>query len=148
LAERCDIQISRLNQYYADLRAELSEQKRRAHNAEEAATRHAERLAALAREEQTRVAELRQKSALNVDLRLLQLLRIEQPKLLVTISLTAPDHTRGQFEAVWDPLLEAVEAVTCPTCGKPSYELSLSRSGQIGCPSCKVVLANVRPVKR
>ncbi len=148
LAERCDIQISRLNQYYADLRTELSEQKRRAHNAEEAATRHTERLAALAREEQTRAAELRQKSVLHVDLRLLQLLRIEQPKLLVTVVLSAPDHTPGRLEAVWDPLLEVVEAVACPNCGRPSYEFTLSKFGQIGCGSCKATLTSGRPPKR
>ncbi|MDB5309912.1 MAG: hypothetical protein JWO38_4114, partial [Gemmataceae bacterium] len=103
LAERRDVHIARLNRYYADLRAELDEQKRRARNAEEAADRHAERLAALEREEQLRVTELRQKSILNVDLRLSQLLRIEQPKLLVQTVLTAADHAPGRLEVVWDP---------------------------------------------
>ncbi|HEV8058242.1 MAG TPA: hypothetical protein VGP68_00085 [Gemmataceae bacterium] len=144
LHERCDIQVSRLERYYADLRTELDEQKRRARNIEEAAARHAERLAALVREEKLRVAELRQKSILHVDLRLLQLLRIEQPKLLVQVLLTAEDSASGRLEVVWDPLLEQVEAVVCPNCGKPSYEFTLIRSGQVGCGSCKATLGGAK----
>ncbi|MDB5313696.1 MAG: hypothetical protein JWO38_7898, partial [Gemmataceae bacterium] len=49
------------------------------------------------------MTELRQKSILNVDLRLSQLLRIEQPKLLVQTVLTAADHAPGRLEVVWDP---------------------------------------------
>jgi hypothetical protein len=147
LTERRDVHVARLRRYYADLRAELAEQKRRARNAEEAAARHAERLTALDREEQLRVAELRQKSLLHVDLRLLQLLRVEQPKLLVQAVLTADGHAPGRLEVVWDPLLEVVEAVPCPLCGRPSYDFTLSRSGQVGCESCRSSLAG-RPPRR
>jgi hypothetical protein len=139
LHERCDLQIARLKRYYADLRAELDEQKRRARNAEEAAVRHVERLAALNREEQLRVAELRQKSLLHVDLRLLQLLRIEQPKLLLRLRLLTEGHAPGHLEVVWDPLLEVVEAAACPNCGKPSYEFAHAKSGQLTCNACKSV---------
>ena len=145
LAARTDVRIARLERYYADLRTEMDEQKRRARNLEEAAARHAERLAALQREEQLRVAELRQKKRLHVDLRLLQLLRVEQPKLLVQVGLTAEDHAPGSLQAVWDPLLEVVEAVPCPLCGKPSYDFSLSRSGQVGCAACKPALTSRKP---
>lgn len=150
LAERCDLHVARLTRYYADLRVELDEQKSRARNAEEAAARHAERLAALEREAQLRVAELRQKSVLHVELRLLQMLRIEQPKLLISTVLTAKDHAPGRLEVVWDPLLEVVEAVPCPVCGRPSYEFTLHRSGSVTCESCASSPAGgarFRPVK-
>ncbi len=148
LAERCDVQIGRLKQYYADLRAELDEQKRRTQNPAEAAVRQAERLAAMAREEQLRAAELRQKSRLDVDLRLLQLLRVEQPKLLVQTVLTAVDHAPGRLEVVWDPLLEAAEAVSCPVCGRPSYEFTLNRLGRVSCGSCQPTPSGGKPPRR
>ena len=148
LHDRCDLQVNRLERYYADLRTELDDQKRRARNVEEAAVRHTERLAALEREEKLRVAELRQKSILHVDLRLLQLLRIEQPKLLAQIQLSAKDHVSGKLEVVWDPLLEMVEAISCPSCGKPSYEFKLNKSGQIQCGSCEVSQTGARQGKR
>ena len=136
LAERRDQQIARLSRYYADLRKELDEQLGRARNVEEAKARHAERLATLEREEQLRIAELRQKSQLNVDLRLLQLLRIEQPKLLLSVALSAKDHAPGGLDVVWDPLTETVEAITCPRCGRPSYSFFLSKAGETGCEYC------------
>jgi hypothetical protein len=148
LAERCDVHVARLKRYYADLRTELDEQKRQARNVEEAAARLAERLTVLAREEQLRVAELRQKSILHVDLRLLQLMRIEQPKLLVQAMLTAENHAPGALEVVWDPLLEVVEAVQCPHSGRPSYDLTLTRSGQVTCEACKPNLTRGRPARR
>jgi len=136
LAERRDQQIGRLQRYYADLRTELDEQLQRARNVEEAKTRHAERLATQDREEKLRIAELKQKSQLHVDLRLLQLLRIEQPKLLLTVVLSAKEFASGRLEVVWDPLTETVEAVTCPNCGRPSYSFVLTKTGQIGCENC------------
>jgi hypothetical protein len=136
LLERRDQQIARLNRYYADLRTELDEQLQRARNVEEARARHAERLATLEREEKLRTAELRQKSQLHADLRLLQLLRIEQPKLLITAVLSAKDHASGRLEVVWDPLTEMVEAAKCPNCGRPSYSFVLNRAGQVGCENC------------
>jgi hypothetical protein len=148
LHDRCDIQIGRLKRYYADLRIELDDQKRRARNLEEAAARHAERKAALDREENLRVAELRQKSLLHVDLRLLQLLRIEQPKLLVQAGLHADERVSGKLELVWDPLTESVEAVACPSCGKPSYEFALSKSGQITCNACRTAVAGGKTPRR
>ncbi len=148
LTERCEVQIARLERYYADLRTELDEQKRRARNADEATARHAERVIALNHEQKLRVAELRKKSILSVDLRLLQLLRIEQPKLLMQTVLTADDHAPGRLEMIWDPLLEVVEAVLCPNCGKPSYDFTLSRTGQVGCGACKPTPTTGKPPRR
>ncbi|MDB5313692.1 MAG: hypothetical protein JWO38_7894, partial [Gemmataceae bacterium] len=43
---------------------------------------------------------------------------------------------------------EAVEAVPCPLCGRPSYEFTLSRFGQVGCEVCKPALTSGRPPRR
>jgi hypothetical protein len=135
LAERLHRQVQRLSRYYADLRAEAAEQTTRARKAEEAQARLPERLAAIEREEQMRISELRQKNTLRVHVRLLQMLLVHQPKLLVTAVLSAPKKVSQRLEVVWDPLTEAVEAVPCPTCGRPTLELEL-RGSQIVCPAC------------
>jgi hypothetical protein len=135
LSERCEHQIARMARYYADLRSEL-EQTHRGRQAEDAAERRAERRAAIDREQRLREAELRQKSTLRVPIRVLQLLMIQQPKLLVRASVTAPQREPTPLEVVWDPLLEAVEPVPCPTCQRPGYAFDLSRLGQLVCPSC------------
>jgi hypothetical protein len=131
LAERRDRQMARVQRYYGDLRGELEQQSHRGRQGEEADTRRAERLQAIDREEQVRLAELRRKSALRVHLRLLQLALIRQPKLLLrTRVATQP------LELVWDPLVDGLEAPPCPGCGRPTYALELTRPGQIVCPAC------------
>ena len=125
-----------MTRYSADLRSELEDQGRRGRQAEDAPARLAERRAAIDREEQFRVAELRQKSALRVSVRMLQLLLIEQPKLLVKTTVTAPTGMTSGLEMVWDPLTEAVEAIPCPTCQRPGYSFEFTRQGQLVCSAC------------
>jgi hypothetical protein len=138
LAERRDQQLARMSRYYADLRAELTEQSRRprGRSSEEGAERQAARLEAINREEQVRLAEVRQKTALHVHLRLLQVLRLQQPKLLVPATLLMKGQPCGRLELVWDPLTEALEPPSCPTCGRPTFALERLRTGQIVCPAC------------
>ena len=138
LSERGRQQIARMTRYYADLRGELEDQSRRGRQMEDAAARLAERRTAIDREEQFRVAELLQKSSLRVSVRLLQLLLIEQPKLLVKTTVAAPTGMSSGVEMVWDPLTEAVEAIPCPACKRPGYSFDFERlQGQAGLrPAC------------
>jgi hypothetical protein len=68
--------------------------------------------------------------------------------LLVEAALTAADHAPGRMEVVWDPLLEAAEAVACPACGRPSYEFTLSKSGRVSCKSCPPPQSGGKGTKR
>jgi hypothetical protein len=136
LAERLERQVARMRRYYADLRDELAEQRRRTHDKEDATERLEARQMAIDREEQVRVAELRQKSALRVHLRLLQMVMVQQPKLLVHTLFTVPGREPNHLELVWDPLLEMLEAVSCPECGRPTYALEATRLGRVVCPAC------------
>jgi hypothetical protein len=136
LAERSQQHLHRVRQYYADLRAELESQGRRGKQADDAETRLAERRAAIDREEQQRIAELRQKSSLRVSVSLLQLLQIQQPKLLLEVDLVVPKRPQGRLEVVWDPLTETFEAPPCPTCGRPGYAFDVDRLGRVVCPFC------------
>jgi hypothetical protein len=141
LSERLEQQITRMTRYYADLRAELEEQGQRARDKDEAATRLAARREAIGREEQLRIAELRQKATLRVHLRLLLLVVIQQPKLLLHARLAAPDRPAGPLELVWDPLEDALEAPPCPECQRPTYAFDLTRQGRAVCPACSSRLA-------
>ncbi len=150
LAERRDRQIERLTHYYTDLRGELEEQAHRGRShAEDAAARLLQRREAIDREERLRVAELMQKSQLRVHLQLLQLLRIDQPKLLIHTVITSEKPATGfasarqppaHLELVWDPLTEALEAPNCPVCGRPTFELAPTRQG-VACPACAAAAA-------
>jgi hypothetical protein len=131
LTERLGRQVERMRRYYHDLRAEVAEQADRAKTRGDDLAKFTSRREALDREEQLRVAELRQKNTLKVQLRLNNLLEVRQPKLLVKSTVGSIP-----LELVWDPLTEGLEAVPCPTCGQPTFVLSLNRQGGLGCPSC------------
>ena len=136
LEERCQQHLARLRHYYADLRNELEDQSRRGRPAADAEARLAQRRSALDREEQQRIAELRQKSTLHVSVSLLQLLQVQQPKLLAHVTLAVPKRPVAQLEVVWDPLSETVEAPPCPSCGRPGYAFEVDRLGHVVCPAC------------
>jgi hypothetical protein len=129
-------QVARMTRYYADLRRELEEQIERARGRGEDLARFAGRREALDREERSRVAELRQKGALRIQLRLLQVLLVQQPKLLLRAAVQGGKGPAASLELVWDPLTDALEAVPCPECGRPTFSLALNRQGRLLCPAC------------
>jgi hypothetical protein len=102
LHERLDKQVARMTQYYADLRQELDDQAARGQGRDEVVARSAARREALDREERLRVTELRQKNSLRLELRLLNLLVVQQPKLLVAAEVMS-EKAAAALELVWDP---------------------------------------------
>jgi hypothetical protein len=149
LKERLDKQAGRMTRYYDDLAHELREQARRSRDAE-ASEKYNSRGAALARERELRIAELKKKNALRVELRLLITLIVHRPKLEIqaTVSRPAAEGKPGDSAAaklVWDPLTGSLEAHPCALCGLPTFELSLRQSALV-CPACeKLPIARRRP---
>ncbi len=136
LRERLERQVARMTRYYRDLRSELDDQARRGRSGDEGRARVAARREAVDREERLRVAELRQKNTLRVNLRLLNLAVIQQPKLLVRCLLVSSQGKTGNLEMVWDPLIEALEAAPCPDCQRPTFAFGLTRQGRVVCSEC------------
>jgi hypothetical protein len=71
---------------------------------------------------------------LRVHVRLLQMLLVQQPKLLLAARLVGPKNMAQGIELVWDPLTEGLEAPACPECGRPTFELEWR--GRVVCPAC------------
>jgi hypothetical protein len=66
----------------------------------------------------------------------LNLLVVQQPKLLVAAEVKS-EKAAAALELVWDPLMDAVEAPPCPSCGRPGFAFELSRQGHLVCSSCR-----------
>jgi hypothetical protein len=129
-------ETQRISGYFTDLRAELADrQARAAAKGEDAAPFDAQRQA-LDREEQAQLADLRHKLALRVQIRLLNVLHVIQPKLRIRVQLVPSHGIGGEIEIVYDPALQKVEATICPECARPTLALALRRSGQVVCPAC------------
>jgi hypothetical protein len=149
LAERLHRQLERIGRYYGDLRAEVEEQAQKAGKRAEDPARFAARLETLAREEELRSAELRRKSQLKVHLRLLNLLVVHQPKLHLRADVTSAGSVASRLECVWDPVIEGIEAAVCSECRRPTFELGVTRQGQLVCPACAAAASTpARPARR
>ena len=146
LAERLERQAGRVSKYYADLADELDEQRQRAAARGDEDAKFAGRRETLERERELRIAELRQKNALSVQLRLLNLLVIRQPKLLVRAAAVAASGASVPLELVFDPLTETVEAPPCPSCGRPTFALQRRRA-TLGCAACVPASTPLRKIK-
>jgi hypothetical protein len=129
-------QIARMNRYYADLLHELEEQVQRATDRGDDLGKFAGRREALDHDEKVRVAELRQKSTLHVQVRLLNVLVIQQAKLLIQAMVRTDKRDVEPLELVWDPLTEALEAAPCPQCQRPTFAFARTRLGRLACRDC------------
>lgn len=136
LREHTERQMARMSRYYADLMSELDEQVQRATDRGDDRAKFAGRRDGLDREAKVRLAELRQKSTLFVEVRLLNVLVVHQPKLLIHVGAQIGKREREHLELVWDPLTEALEAVPCPHCQCPTFTIAANRLGRLVCPEC------------
>jgi hypothetical protein len=136
LGERLSRQLERMGKYYRDLRKEVEEQAEKARNRAEDLSKFTSRRQALDREEQLRTTELRQKSQLKVDLRLINLLLIYQPKILLRTNVTSAGSLVGRLQWVWDPLIDALEATPCASCRNPTFQFAVNRQKQLVCTAC------------
>ena len=132
---RVATQIQRMSAYYSRLREEASESFRNGNGDDAAPSRIAARRDAIDREERLRTAELRQKSNLRVQVKLANLMIVQQPKLLMSVAITDKNRPLGLLEVVWNPLSEAIEAPTCPACAQPTFALRIYRNSLV-CASC------------
>jgi hypothetical protein len=135
LSQRVERQVQRMTEYYRDLRSELAQQEERSRKRQENLERFAPRTEAIGQEERLRISEVRKKHALQVRLRLLSLLLIHQPKLFLAAELAVGDNPPATLRFTWDPLVETLEAVTCPNCQAPTYVLQVAQR-RIVCPQC------------
>ncbi len=126
----------RITGYFTDLRSELADRRARVVARGEDVTQFDSQRQALDREEQTQLADLRHKLALRVQIKLLNVLHVIQPKLRIRVQLVPAQGSSGEIEVVFDPALQKVEATVCPECTRPTLALALRRSGQVVCPTC------------
>lgn len=133
-------QTERISRYFADLRTELEERKEKWTAKGKDTSSFKSQRESLFREEQTRITELRQKMSLKVQVRLLNLALLFQPKLSLSISFLVEEkkkrEKKGEIKMVWDPERNLLEAANCPLCAQPTLAFALTQTGQIVCPAC------------
>ena len=133
-ARHLELDRARLTQYYEEVRQDL--ERRRARAADE--TRRSalkDKLAAAQEEAQAKLADIETKYRPRLELELINLMVIAQPKvtLFVHIESRTAQITRT---VVWDPLLQQIEPLACDACGNAGARLFLCNGGHLAHEEC------------
>jgi hypothetical protein len=137
-------QTERMKRYYADLRAELTERIEKTQTREDETKSLRLRQDALNREQVLRLDELARNAQLRVRLKLVNLLHVKIPRLFIRTRVTTkqfPMIHPASLTLTWDPLIEKTDALVCPNCRHPTFELRLNRQGVLHCRECTLVKA-------
>ncbi len=128
-----ELDRARLQQYYDDL---AKDAEKRLHKAEEERRPALEaKLAAIETERKLKLADVEEKYRLRIELELVNLAVIAQPKLDLRVEIKRRSVST-QRRVIWDPLLHLVEPLTCDVCGMPGAELHLCENGHLAHAGC------------
>lgn len=128
-----ELDRARLSDYYGDL---IKDAQKRLRNAEgERRPALEAKLAAIQSEQQSKLADVEEKYRLRVDLELINLAVIAQPKLDLLVEIKKRTQA-VQRRVVWDPLRHIVEPLCCEVCGQAGEELHLCEEGHLAHTSC------------
>jgi hypothetical protein len=133
LARFLELDRARLNEYYADLRRDA---ERRLQKAEDDRRPVLEaKLAAIAAERESKLADVEHKYALRIQLELLNLAIIALPKLDLTVEIRKRTASVKRT-ASWNPLLHIVEPLACDVCEQSGATLYLCENGHLAHAEC------------
>jgi hypothetical protein len=94
-----------------------------------------DKLTAVQTERRHKLADLAERYQVRIHLTLLNLLVIQQPKLIQAVQI-ANRSTQISAYAVWDPLLRQLEPLHCQVCGQPGQRLYLCHNGHLAHEDC------------
>lgn len=128
-----ELDRARLQAYYDDLEKDLKARLQRASG--ERRTALEEKLSAVAEERQIKIADAEQKYRIQVELELINLAVISQPKIGLKVNIKKRT-TATQRVVVWDPLLHQLEPLACDLCGQAGENLWLCEGGHLAHDAC------------
>ncbi len=128
-----ELDRARLQQYYDDLKKDAERRLQKAEEDRRPALQA--KLEAIESERKAKLADVEQKYHLRVDLELVSLAVVAQPKLDLLVEIKKRTAAT-QRQVVWDPLLHMVEPPACDVCGLPGQELLLCENGHLAHAGC------------
>lgn len=122
-ARHLELDRARLTEYYDDLARDLG--RRIGHTGDDARRQSLElKLTAVENERAAKLADVEAKYHLRIEMILVNLMVITQPKVLLPVQI-GDRHTKIERTVVWDPLLHQLEPLVCDVCGLPGERLFL-----------------------
>ena len=129
-----ELDEARLNDYYGDLRNDLHQRLKNALPDRKASLQ--DKLDAVKTEHAHKLADLAERYQVQIHLTLLNLLVIQQAKLVLPV-LVSNRTTQVEAFAVWDPFLYRLEPLLCQVCGLPGEQrMHLCHNGHLAHEAC------------
>ena len=130
-----ELDRARLDAYYADLERDLERRLKRAVEDEAKQAGLQSKLAATRADHASKLADAQAKYQVRLELDLLNLAVIFQPKLTLPLRIEnrQASVTRSM---VWDPLRHRLELLACDVCFRPNVKLFLCHNGHLACADC------------
>jgi len=133
-ARYLELDRARLTGYYDDIARDLQRRIERASD-ETRRTSLEDKLAAAQAEREAKLADVEAKYHLRVELELINLQIVVQPKILLPVRI-GNRTVRVERTVVWDPLLHRIEPLACDVCGRPATRLMLCTGGHLAHEDC------------
>jgi hypothetical protein len=133
-ARYLELDRARLNEYYDGISRDLERRLNRAGEEQRRAALE-DKLAATRAERKAKLADVEAKYRPHVDLELINLEVIHQPKVLLTVQI-ANRTTTVERTIAWDPLLHRIEPLACDVCGRAGTRLMLCAGGHLAHEEC------------
>lgn len=131
-----ELDLARLEDYYDALERDLRRRLERSDAGEgERRSGVESKIAALHAERNAKLADIRARYTLRVELELINTLLTIQPKLLLPVAISNR-RAAATRQAVWDPLLRRLEPLVCDVCGEPGEGLHLCTGGHLAHRGC------------
>ena len=124
---------ARLADYYDTLANDLQNRLRSASPERKAGLQ--DKLTAVQTERTHKLADLAERYQVHINLELLNLLVVQQPKLIQTVEI-ANRNTHINAYAIWDPLRHQLEPLQCQVCDRPAQRLYLCHNGHLAHEDC------------
>jgi hypothetical protein len=133
-ARYLELDQARLTEYYDDIARDLQRRIGRAGDDGRRASLE-DKLAAAQNEREAKLADVEAKYRLRVELELVNLQVIVQPKILHPMQI---ENRTAKVEraVVWDPLLHRIEPLACDVCGQAATRLTLCSGGHLAHEDC------------
>lgn len=134
-----ELDRARLQEYYDAISRDLKRRLDRTGDVpQDRAQRRAsleDKLIATQAEREAKLADVEAKYHPRVQLELINLQFVHQPKVLLPVRI-GTRSTAVERIVVWDPLLHRIEPLACDVCGQPATRLMLCSSGHLAHEQC------------
>ncbi len=133
-ARYLELDRARLTGYYDDISRDLQRRIERT-SGDARRSSLADKLTAAQAEREAKLADVEAKYRLRVELELVNLQVVVQPKVLLPVRV-GNRTVKIERTSVWDPLLHRIEPLACDVCGRPATRLMLCSGGHLAHEDC------------